>query len=206
VKKIRSNLKEPKWEHETLPPGKGRIAADHHAAPKGKRLIARSAYIKDRREVLMNLRKTWTVSATLFLAALGAALPAAQSQYAKYLSAADIELATGLKGVKQVPQSADADGDLNFARADGKLILSATFVPSSAYASAKSSEEGFKSTIKGVGEEAFVGPLGGPPLYILVFRKGAYAVILNTELEGTTRARLTIEQLTAIAKIIASRM
>jgi hypothetical protein len=151
----------------------------------------------------MKLKMILTAAATLFLAAL---LLAAQTQYAKYLYVADIERATGLKGVKQVPQSADADGDLNFASEDGKLILSATFVPSSAYAAAKSSKEGFKSTIKGVGEEAFVGPLGGPPLYILVFRKGAFAVILNTELEDKTRARLTIEQLTEIAKIVASRM
>jgi hypothetical protein len=154
----------------------------------------------------MRLRMAVTVSATLFLAAVGAVLPAAQSQYATYLSVADVERATGLKGVKQVPRSADADGDLNFAGEDGRLILSATFVPAKAYAAAKSSKEGFKSLLKGVGEEAFVGPLGGPPLYILVFRKGAFAVILNTELESSTRARLTIEQLTEIAKTIASRM
>jgi hypothetical protein len=158
------------------------------------------------RKVLMNLKTTLTVSATLFLVALDAMLPAAQFQYAKYLTIADIEQVTKLKGVQQVPQSADADGDLNFARQDGKLILSATFLPSSAYAGAKSSKEGFKSKIQGVGQEAFVGPVSGPPLYILVFRKGAFAVILNTELEGTTRPRLTIEQLTAIAKIVASRM
>jgi hypothetical protein len=140
------------------------------------------------------------------LAVLGPGAPDGRSQYAKFLTVADIQKVTGLKGVRQVPKSAEADGDVNFALEDGSRLLSATFVPASAFASARSSTGGFKSMIKNVGDEAFVGPSGGPPLYILVFRKGAQMVILDTELADDKHARIPIEQLTEIAKIMASRI
>jgi hypothetical protein len=131
---------------------------------------------------------------------------AAQKQYEKYITTADVEKATGLSAVKLVPKTEEADGDLNFAGQDGKIILSVSFYPASAFSSARSSRSGFKSSLKGVGEEAFVGPADGPPLYILAFRKGSYTVVLNTELEDKSNARLQSEQLVAIAKLIASRM
>ena len=127
-------------------------------------------------------------------------------QYAKFITVQDIERVTGLKGVTPIQKSADADGDLNFARQDGKLILSASFLPATAYVGAKSSPEGFKSLYPGIGEEAFIGPSGNSPSFILVFRKAAYTVMLNTDLESETKTRIPIEQLVALAKIIASRM
>jgi hypothetical protein len=147
-----------------------------------------------------------SVLAVMLLLAGSSALPrAGQAQHDKYLSVADVQNITMLTGVKKVPRSEDADGDLNFASQDGKIMLSVSIYPASAYASAKSSKTGFKSIVQGIGEEAFIGPKDGPPLYILVFRKGAYAVVINTELE-TGKTRLTMEQLTAIAKLMASRM
>jgi hypothetical protein len=143
--------------------------------------------------------------AFLMIILLGAAGLGHAFQYAKFLTAVDIEKVTGLQGVNPIPKSADADGDLNFARKDGKLILSVTFLPSNAYVGYKSSKEGFKSPISGVGEEAFIGPAGNTPSFILVFRKAGYAVMLNTEPEGDT-VLLPIQQLTELAKIIASRM
>ena len=158
------------------------------------------------RKVPMKIRTISILAALLLLlAGLSSVLPAVQGQQDKYLSVADVEKVTGLSGIRQVPRNAEADGDLNFARQDGKIILSVSIYPASAYASAKSSKEGFKSTVKGIGEEAFIGPADGPPFSILAFRKGANMVIINTELEsGSTR--LTMEQLTAIAKLMASRM
>jgi hypothetical protein len=153
--------------------------------------------------------KTRTISilaVLLLLAGLSLVLPAGQGQQDKYLSLADVQKVSGLSGIKQVPRNAEADGDLNFARQDGKIILSVSIYPASAYASAKSSRTGFKSTVQGIGEEAFIGPAEGPPLYILAFRKGAHTVIINTELESRTSTRITMEQLTAIAKLMASRM
>jgi len=154
----------------------------------------------------MNTRTISILAAILLLAGLNTALPADQGQLDKYLSVADVQKVTGLTGLRQVPRNEEADGDLNYARPDGKIILSVSFYPSSAYASAKSSRTGFKSNVQGIGEEAFLGPRDGPPLFILAFRKGAHTVILNTELESSKSTRLSTEQLTAIAKLIASRM
>lgn len=154
----------------------------------------------------MNFRKTSILAAIFLLGSLCLMALAYSYQYAKFITVQDIEKVTGLKGVTPIQKSADADGDLNFARQDGKLILSASFLPTSAYAGAKSSREGFKSAYPGIGEEAFIGPAGNSPSFILVFRKAAYTVMLNTELESETSARLSIEQLVALAKIIASRM
>ncbi len=154
----------------------------------------------------MNWRKFSALTAGPLLGLSIIAALAYSFQYAKFLTAQDIEKVTALKGVVPIPKSADADGDLNFALKDGKLLLSASFLPASAYAGAKSSKEGFKSTYPGIGEEAFIGPTGNSPIYILVFRKATFTVMLNTEPESDTRARLTLDQLVALAKIIASRM
>ena len=154
----------------------------------------------------MNSKKLTAVMAWVVLACPGVVRLGYSYQYARFITVSDIEKVTGLKGIATVPKTADADGDLNFAAKDGRLILSASFLPASAYVGAKSSRDGFKNVIAGVGEEAFIGPAGNSPSFILVFRKAAYTVVLNTELESDTRARVPIEQLTALAKIIASRM
>jgi hypothetical protein len=154
----------------------------------------------------MERRKLLILAIGLLLVWQGTGIPAYSFQYAKFLTTQDIEKVTGLKGVNPVPKNPDVDGDLNFAGPDGKVILSATFLPSTAYVGAKSSKEGFKSVVPGIGEEAFQGPAGASPSFILVFRKAAYTVMINTELEDQTRPRLPIGQLIAIGKLIASRM
>ncbi len=154
----------------------------------------------------MNLRMICPVFALMLVAALGTSAAGDSPQFGKYLTVSDVERVTGLKGVSLLPKHPGDDEDLTFTDRDGNVIVAATFLPANAYKGARSSVEGVKSAIKDVGEEGFVGPASGPPLYILVFRKADFTVILNTELEGTTKARIPIEQLTAIAKIIASRM
>ncbi len=154
----------------------------------------------------MGAKAATILVATLMLGGVAATRLASQSQYDKYIHGADVQKVTGITGVKLVPKTEEADGDLNFARPDGKIILSVSFYPASAFSSARSSRSGFKSSLKGVGEEAFVGPADGPPLYILAFRKGSFTIVLNTELEDKSSARLPLEQLVAIAKLIASRM
>ena len=154
----------------------------------------------------MNGRKITALSAGFLMGLWILAATTYSFQYAQFITTQDIEKVTGLKGVVPVPKSADAEGDLNFALKDGTLLISASFLPASAYVGAKSSKEGFKSVYPGIGEEAFIGPTGAGPAFILVFRKAAYTVMLNTELESETKARLTLDQLVAVAKIIASRM
>jgi hypothetical protein len=145
------------------------------------------------------------VPAAVFIIVLSLASLAGAFQYARFLTVADIEKVTGLKGVTPIPKSADADGDLNFGGKNGQVILSVTFLDASAYVGYKSSKEGFKSPLSGVGEEGFIGPAGDEPSFIVVFRKASYAVMLNTIPDGKT-TRLSIKQLTELAKIIASRM
>jgi hypothetical protein len=157
------------------------------------------------RKVAMSKKALFILTIPL-LAVLGSGNLAAQARYDKYLSVADVQKITGLTGIKQVARSEEADGDLNFASQDGNIILAVSIYAASAYSSARSSKQGFKSSLPGVGEDAFVGPADGPPLYILAFRKGAFTVVINTELENKTAARLTMDQLTAIAKLMASRM
>jgi len=154
----------------------------------------------------MNVKRVCILVAAILTAGLGT-MPAAQSdQFFKFLGIADVQKITGLQEIKLVPRTEDADGDLNFARADGQILLSLSFYPASAFASARSSKSGFKSAVQGVGEDAFVGPASGPPLFILAFRKGNYTVVLNTELDAKSKPLLTMEQITAIGKLIASRM
>jgi len=154
----------------------------------------------------MNSKRIVVLCTAIFLGGFGAAIVSGAPQFAKFLTITDIERVTGLKGVKMVPKGPDADDDLTFASQDGKVILAVTFLPASAFAGAKSSKAGMKSPLSGVGEEAFVGPTSGPPLYILVFRKAAYTVIMNTEVEENNHARIPIEKMTEIAKIVASRL
>ncbi len=154
----------------------------------------------------MNPRMIYSVFALVLAAGLGTSVAGGPPQYAKYLTVSDVQRVTGLKDVSLLPKHPGADEDLTFADRDGNVIVAVTFLPANSYKGARSSVDGVKSAIKDVGEEGFVGPASGPPLYILVFRKADFTVILNTELEETTKARIPIEQLTAIAKIIASRM
>jgi len=154
----------------------------------------------------MKRRGISTLIASLTLAALGTLVLAQSDQYNKYLGANDVQKVTGSAGIKLVPKSPDAEGDLNFAGKDGQLLLSASFYPAGSYASARSSKEGFKAIVSGVGEAAFVGPATGPSLFILAFRKGLYTVVLNTELDAKSAPRLPMEQIIAIAKIMAARM
>jgi len=154
----------------------------------------------------MNRRGITTLIAALVLGTAGTLLPAQSDRFNKYLGAVDVQKVIGSSGVKLVPKSPDAEGDLNFAGQDGQLLLSASFYPASSYASARSSKGGFKSSLTGVGEEAFVGPATGPSLFILAFRKGPYTVVLNTELDAKSAPRLPMEKIIAIAKIMAARM
>ncbi len=153
----------------------------------------------------MNSRKILALWAAILVGGFGAAIVSGAPQYAKFITVADIERVTGLKGVNMVPKGPDSDDDLTFASQDGKVILAVSFLPASAFAGAKSSKAGMKSPLSGVGDEAFVGPTSGP-LYILVFRKAAHTVIMNTELDEANRARIPIEKMTEIAKIVSSRL
>jgi len=137
-------------------------------------------------------------------------LLAQEPDYNKLLTVTDIQKVTGLSGVKQVPRNPQkgAGGHLNFARADNQMILIAIFLPVSQYGAYKSEKDMVKSTVQGVGEEAFIGPGVMDPQYMLAFKKGNYCVAISTfvDVENPDKTTLTMDQVIAIGKIVAGRI
>lgn len=134
---------------------------------------------------------------------------AASANYQKLLTISDVESATGVKGLKLVPRNAakGAAGDLNFAKADGSLLLMAQFGNADLFKQWKAQEGFYNAAVSGVGDEAFNGPKGGIGPYVLFLRKGAHSVGLSTYLDADTmKPMLSQDQLRALAKIVASRL
>jgi hypothetical protein len=115
---------------------------------------------------------------------LAAAAQVAPSPYEKYLKVADVEGVTGLTGLKLVPRdpTKGAGGDLNFAQADGTLVLIANFMTLKAkdYPAYKAQLKSYsKGDVPGLGDDAFNGPPNDPQ-YFLTFRKGEWVVSLSS--------------------------
>lgn len=140
---------------------------------------------------------------------IGLALTAfAQNPYEKYLTAADVEKVTGIKGVNLIPRGsvAGAGGDLNFADASGELILMVQFTDAKNYESFKNKYP--KGAVSGVGNQAVQGALmPGMPDNLLVFIKGAHCVALTAFGDFIKKkVYLTTDQLIALGKLMASRL
>jgi hypothetical protein len=151
--------------------------------------------------------------APLALCALLAVGPAlAAGPWDSLLTAADIEKAIGVAGLKSVPKdpSAQTTGDLNFVRADGRVMVSVTFATGAAeYARRKAEPGAVQGVVPGVGDEAYGGPAKGPALMV-IFRKGDNVVTVSTTLlPAMVDGRLTaldVQQLSRVARVIASRL
>lgn len=66
----------------------------------------------------------------------------------------------------------------------------------------------YREPLSGLGDAAFVGPSKDitPTLYIVGFKKGDHTAVLTTFFKGaTTTTVLTMDQLKALAAIVASR-
>ncbi len=142
--------------------------------------------------------------------AAGKGTPAAQAPaaYQKLLTVADVESVTGVKGLKLVPRNPvkGAGGDLNFAKADGSLLLMVRFGPRSLYDGWKAQDGIVNSTVSGIGDEAFNGPSGMAP-YVLFFRKADHSVSISSFLNSDDmKPFVPQDQLRALAKIILSRL
>ena len=136
-----------------------------------------------------------------------APVPAAPD-FSKYLTVADVEKVSGISGIKLMPKNPNvgAGGDLNFATADGNLVLMAGFHDVSMYN--KYSPDTYHSSVKGIGEEGFVGPKQGNH-YIIGFRKAQHSIVLNTffKFDGKPGdTMLTMDQLKQLAKIVEGRL
>jgi hypothetical protein len=155
------------------------------------------------------MKKICLVLGALLYLNLGPALTAlAQSPFEKYLTGADIEKATGMKGIKPIPRgsAAGAGGDLNFTDGSGELILMIQFADVKNFAGFKSKYA--KGAVSGVGEQAIQGgSMPGMADNLLAFTKGAHCVVLTAFGDFINKkVYLTIDQLTALGKLIASRL
>jgi hypothetical protein len=151
--------------------------------------------------------------------ALSAAL-AAQATSETRLTTADVQKLTGLTGVKTVARGSQvgAGGDLNFARADGKLVLMINFGNAALYTKARTQKtikvgdkeypmELVAHPVTGVGDEAFASP-PGPVQYVIYARKGNNAISVSTYYPGAgegVKPILTEAQLKQIGQLIFSR-
>ncbi len=140
---------------------------------------------------------------------LGSAVNArAQDPNEKYLTAADIEKAAGMKGVNLVPRGsvAGAGGDLNFTDSSGELILMVQFTDARNYAGFKAKYA--RGAAAAVGDEAILGAImPGMAENLLAFKKGTHCVVLTAFADFVKqKVYLTVDQLTALGKLIASRL
>lgn len=153
----------------------------------------------------------------LALLAMLVALSASAQTPDSRLSVADVERATGMKPLHLVaPGSLPGAGPgLDFATADNHMLLQVSFGPDTLYTKARDQKEievaGKKypmelrqADLPGIGDAAFTGP-AGPVQYVIYLRKGKNAAALNTYL-AAGKPLLTMDQLKAIAKIVAGRL
>jgi hypothetical protein len=150
--------------------------------------------------VIMSLTIIASLSATVY----------AEGQLDHVISAADVEKITGLMGVKQVPReklNKFRNGDLNFVAGDDKPILMIQFRPGYVFAAMKSDSGYVKASVPGVGQEAFSSP-SFDPQFSINFLKGNYYAIVTTHVDAKdkTKTVLNMDQLIAIAKLVASKM
>jgi len=133
------------------------------------------------------------------------------------LTTADVE-GIAKTAVHQVGPAAipGAGPGLNFATADNRMLVMVNFGTDALYARAKEQKEMkvggttvpmvlFHAAVPGIGDEAFDSPPGGVQ-YVIYLRKGAKAASVTTYLEKGTVPRLTMDQLKAIAKLVAARL
>ena len=124
------------------------------------------------------------------------------------LTIADIEKVTGLPGVKLVPRNPKigAGGDLNFATADDNLLVMLVVADMDIFNQWKTGKNYVYKQLTNIGDEAYSAP-GGGVQYIVFFKSGnEVASISSFQNFETGEALLTIEQLSELARIVASRM
>jgi hypothetical protein len=132
----------------------------------------------------------------------------AQTLREKCLTGADIEKITGMRGIKLIPPGsvAGANGDLNFADSSGELILMVQITDAKNYAGFRAKYA--KGSFMGVGDEAVLGAvMPGMSDNMLAFKKGTRCVVLTSFADFVKqKVYLTVDQLTALGKLIASRL
>ncbi len=133
-----------------------------------------------------------------------------QAERERLITVADVEEVAGLEGLKLVPRNPQigAGGDLNFALADGTLLLTVAIQDAAMYDEWKSQEGFFHQSVADLGDEAFQGPSFGAYRYVLIFRKGDRALALSSffDMHAGGEPFLSQAKLREIARIAISRL
>jgi len=141
----------------------------------------------------------------LFMVSLGQ-----QAGYEELLTIKEVEAVTGIQGIKLVARNPQigAGGELNFALADGSMVLMVGVQDAPMYDEWKTQEGFFHESVADLGDEAFQGPSFGEHRYVLIFRKGGKAIALSSffNLKAGGEPFLSQEQLREVARIIIPRL
>ena len=157
----------------------------------------------------------------LLLPALVACFTFALATAAPSLTPADIEQATGLRGIHLLPATTKGavPGQSNYADGSGNIVLWFHDFDAQGFARAKAQPAKttsgieiepklFHASVAGVGDEAFDSP-DGRLQHALYVRKGQAAFALTANITSSARGdkpTVTLDQLKALAKIVVSRM
>jgi len=144
------------------------------------------------------------VSASILISSTGHA-----GQYDKLLSVSDVEKGSGLTGLRTVAKGElkAAGGDLNFATDKNKMVLMVQVFSGDWYERYKGQKGYFKADVQGIGAAAFKGLAADPQLSLFV-KMGNSCIVLTTfhNLLGKTPTMMTMDQVTALGKLIAERI
>jgi hypothetical protein len=100
-----------------------------------------------------------------------------------------------------------ADGDLNFAKKTGELILTLKVISIDDFNTLKINKSYVHTQIEGIGDEAYTAPKSNLQPHIIFFRKGNKAVFLSTFLEANTNQPIiTISQMSGLASVVAQKL
>jgi hypothetical protein len=156
------------------------------------------------------VRKLLVLAVSLLVLAALIAPVFATGQFDNIITTADVEKATGLTGVKQVPREPLdklRNGDLNFVANGNQPILMIQFRPLFLFETVKADSGYFKTSIPGVGDAAFTSPAFEPQFSVNFIKGNHYAIVTtNIDPKDKTRTILKLDQLITLSKIVASRM
>jgi len=151
------------------------------------------------------------IAVVSLLVIAGLVVPAfAEGQFDHIVSPADVEKATGLTGVKQVSRvklDKFRNGDLNFMTKDDKPLLMIQFRPLFLFDEMKADPGYFKAAVPGVGEAAFISPAFAPQFSVNFIKAGHFAIVTtHVDPKDKNKTVLTMDQVAAVAKLVAAKM
>lgn len=135
---------------------------------------------------------------------------ASAGKFDNIISAADVEKITGISEIKQVPRVQSnkfKNGDINFVSARDEPLLMIEFRPAFVFSAMKADSGYFKTSLPGIGEEAFTSPSFDPQFSVNLI-KGKHVAVVTTHIDGQDKKKTVIkmEHLIALAKLVAARM